>query len=168
MAETRGVVILAIRILTLGSDSLGNQHLNFKGIARRIINGKTDQEFPCTPFPWFHSVSTIRRPLGMKHNPRKRGGTIYSRPTATGPTTEQPEASICDVDSTQPLAMAGVFTYPNVDKADMESSWVSENVSVCCCELTIRTDSQMSLLWVIFMIFMALSRDGFSSKGLNS
>ena len=28
-------------------------------------------------------------PLGMKHNPRKRGGTIYSRPTATGPTTEQ-------------------------------------------------------------------------------
>lgn len=58
--------------------------------------------------------------------------------------------------------MAGVFTYPNVDKADMESFSVSEHVSVSCCELTIRNRSQMSLLCVIFM---SLSRDGFPAKG---
>lgn len=108
--NTRAVV-QAIRILTIGSDSLGNQHLNLRDLQTHY-NGKFHQ-LSLHPFPWNNSSPLIFRPLGMKHNPRKRGGTIYSRPTAAA-TTEQPEASMVMSSGwgyeTQPLAMAGVFT----------------------------------------------------------
>ena len=124
---------------------------------------KTDQ-LSLHPFPCFTRLH-LSKALGHEAQPTETGRHHLFASHGYGTDNRTARSLNGDVDSTQPLAMAGAYTYPNVDKADMESSWVSEDVSVSCCELTIRNRSQMSLLWVIFMIFMALSLDGFSRKG---
>ena len=121
---------------------------------------KTDQ-LSLHPFPCFTRLH-YSKALGHEAQPTETGRHHLFSSHGYGTDNRTARSLNGDVDSTQPLAMAGVYGYPNVDKADIESFSVSEHVSVSCCELTIRNRSQMSLLWVIFM---ALSRDGFPEKG---